>query len=105
MSELEVAQKVCGAPNPARGTSCVARTRHVHHRDADGRQWPNSPAGSDTMTMEQATDQLYYWSEQRMEARDRAFDALIGWVAGRAITGDPDAASTLRLIRDRAARS
>ena len=57
------------------------------------------------MTMEQASDQLYYWSEQRLEARDRAFDALIGWVAGRAITGDPDAANTLRLIRDRAERS
>ena len=101
----EVAQKVCGAPNPVTGWTCIAQLRHVHHRDADGRQWPNSPAGSDTMTMEQATDQLYYWSAQRMEDRDRAFDALVGWVAGRAITGDPDAAGTLRLIRDRVERS
>lgn len=56
------------------------------------------------MTYEQATDQLYYWGAMRMEDRDRAFDALIGWIAGRA-TADPDAASTLRLIRDRAERS
>ena len=68
-------------------------------------EYDSPPAGSDTMTMEQASDQLYYWSEQWIEARDRAFDALIGWVAGRAITGDPDAADTLRLIRDRAERS
>lgn len=56
------------------------------------------------MSYEQATDQLYYWGGMRMESRDRAFDALLGWVAGRA-TADPDAASTLRLIRDRAERS
>lgn len=59
----------------------------------------------DEMTMEQATDEVYYWAEQRLEARDRAFDVLIGWVAGRALTGDPHAAETLRLIRERAERS
>ncbi|HEY9413150.1 MAG TPA: hypothetical protein VIQ30_00190 [Pseudonocardia sp.] len=60
---------------------------------------------ADTMTMEQAKDQVYYWAEQRDEARDRAFDDLLGWVAGRAITGDPHAAETLRRIRERAERS
>lgn len=34
--------EVCGEPNPVTGWTCVARTRHVHHRDADGRTWPNA---------------------------------------------------------------
>lgn len=60
---------------------------------------------ADTMTFEQASDELYYWAEQHVDDRDRAFDALIGWVAGRAITGDSNAADTLRLIRERAEQS
>lgn len=107
MPELELAQDICGEENPVTGRTCVAgsRYRHVHHRDADGRQWPNSPSTpADTMSMEQATGEVYYWAQQRLEARDRAFDDLLGWVAGRAITGDPHAADTLRRIRHRAER-
>ena len=59
----------------------------------------------EVMSFDQASEHLYYWSDQRVEDRDRAFDTLIGWVAGKAITGDPNAAETLRLIRDRAERS
>jgi hypothetical protein len=66
---------------------------------------PDLELKDDPMTYDQAVEQLYYWGAERMEDRDRAFDTLLGWVAGRAITGDPDAASTLRLIRDRAERS
>lgn len=109
--DLEVAQKVCGARNPVRGSTCVAQSRyhHVHHRDADGRQWPNSPAGSDQrMTIDEARAELEFWGDPRMpwETRDRAFSDLIGWVAMRAVAMDePGAADLLRRIRDRAERS
>lgn len=67
---------------------------------------PDVELEDDPMTFEQVVDQLYYWQDDRrpIADRERAFDALLGWVAGRA-TVDPDAASTLRLIRDRAERS
>ena len=65
---------------------------------------PELELEDEPMTMEQATDQVYYWAAQLMEDRDRAFDDLLGWVAGRAITGDPHAAETLRRIRERAER-
>lgn len=59
----------------------------------------------EAMTMDQAVDQLRYWGAMRIEDRDRAFSDLIGWVAGRALTGDPDAAGTLLRIRERADRT
>lgn len=58
---------------------------------------------TDVMTFAEATDQVYYWFGQPNNDRDRAFDDLLGWVAGRAVD-DPDAADTLRRIRDRAAQ-
>ena len=56
----------------------------------------------DAMTFEEAVDNVHYWAERLEAERDRAFDDLLGWVAGQAIHGDPSAAGTLRRIRDRA---
>ncbi|HEY9415627.1 MAG TPA: hypothetical protein VIQ30_12765 [Pseudonocardia sp.] len=66
---------------------------------------PDLEVEHDVMTVDEATDQVYYWAAQLEVDRDRAFDDLLGWVAGRAITGDPHAADTLRRIRERAERS
>lgn len=102
----ETAQMVCGAPNPITGRTCIARIRHVHHRDADGRQWPNSPADTEAMSPAEAVDEIYFWHDPRLTVsdRERAFDDLIGWVAGQAQV-DRFAAETLRRIRERAERS
>lgn len=60
-------------------------------------------ADTDVMTFDQVTDEVYYWQDRDrpIADRERAFDDLIGWVAGRAVT-DPTAADTLRRIRERA---
>jgi len=58
---------------------------------------------TDVMTFDEAKDQVYYWHDREVTVadRERAFDDLIGWVAGRAVS-DPTAADTLRRIRERA---
>lgn len=57
---------------------------------------------AEAMTFDEAVDNVHYWAESRVDDRDRAFDDLLGWVAGQAIHGDPSAAGTLRRIRERA---
>lgn len=66
---------------------------------------PELELEDEPMTFEQVVDQVYYWqdSSRPVADRERAFDDLIGWVAGRA-TSDPTAADTLRRIRERAER-
>lgn len=93
----------CGVPNPVSGSTCVAKLRHVHHRDADGRQWPNRPADVGVMSIEETTELQLFLSAQHPKVRDRVFSELLGNVAFRAVD-DRYAADTLRRCRDLARR-
>lgn len=60
-------------------------------------------AVTEVMSPAEAVEEIYFWHERDLTVadRERAFDDLIGWVAGQAQV-DRYAAETLRRIRERA---